>query len=61
MKKIKIHPLIIVGLFISSTANGLAVYRHYHDDRQTAVVFAVLCILTLGMAVFGLIRNQKMN
>ncbi|GIO21475.1 hypothetical protein [Oceanobacillus sp. J11TS1] len=61
MKKVKIHPLIIVALFINTLANGLSAYRHYDDNRSGAIFFIVLCFFTLTLAVYGIFRNRKIN
>ncbi|WP_040982553.1 hypothetical protein [Oceanobacillus jeddahense] len=61
MKKVKIHPLIIVGLFINTLGNGFSAYRLYDDDRTASIALTVLCLFTLTLAVYGIIRNRKIN
>jgi len=61
MKKVKIHPLIIVALFINTLGNGFSAYRLYGDEQAAAVVLAVVCLFTFTLAVYGMIRNRKIN
>ncbi|WP_339285710.1 hypothetical protein [Oceanobacillus sp. FSL K6-3682] len=61
MKKVKIHPLIIVAVFINTWGNGFSSYRLYEDDRAAAIILAVLCLFTLTLAIYGIIRNQKIK
>ncbi|MEF3327556.1 MULTISPECIES: hypothetical protein [Oceanobacillus] len=61
MKKVKIHPLIIVALFINTLGNGFSAYRLYGDDRGAAIALTVLCLFTLTLAVYGIFRNRKIN
>ena len=60
-EKIKIHPLIILALFINTLGNGFSAYRLSDDDRTAAITLAVLCLFTLTLAVYGIIRNRKIN
>lgn len=61
MKNVKIHPLIIVALFINTLGNGFSAYRLYDDDRAAAIALAVLCLFTLTLAVYDIIRNRKIK
>lgn len=61
MKKVKIHPLIIVALFINTLGTGFSAYLLYDDERAASVTLAALCLFTFTLAVYGIFRNRKIN
>lgn len=62
MKKVKIHPLIILSLIISSITMALYAHRSYiNQETGYGMVFTLLVVLMVGMAIHSLIRNRKIN
>lgn len=62
MKKVKIHPLILVALLISSITMGLYAYRNFSEGETAyGLVFVLLCIFVLGLVLYGIVRNGRIS
>ncbi|BAC13296.1 hypothetical protein [Oceanobacillus iheyensis HTE831] len=62
MKHKRIHPLIIIALFLSSIANGLNAYQYFgKQDTSSGWIFTTLCVVTLFCAIASLFINKTMN
>ncbi|MBT2598923.1 MULTISPECIES: hypothetical protein [unclassified Oceanobacillus] len=62
MKQKRIHPLIIIALFLSSIANGLNAYQYFgRQDTSSGWVFTTLCVVTFLCAITSLFVNKTMN
>ncbi len=62
MEKVRTQPFIIFSLILSSIT--MALYAYHNSANQEigyGVVFTILFLFLIGMALYGLIRNQKMN
>ncbi|MRX74125.1 hypothetical protein GJU40_18550 [Bacillus lacus] len=62
MAKTSIHPLILLSLTISSAAMGLFSYQNYVENQMGyTAIFLLLCFLMITLAVYGFVRNGKIN
>ncbi len=62
MEKVKIHPLIILALIISSISMALYAYRNYSNQEiGSGIVFTVLFIFLVGLVIHSIMRNKKIN
>lgn len=62
MEKVKIYPLILVALLISSITMVLYAYRSFSaDEKVCGLVFALLCIFMLGLVLYGFVRNRRVS
>lgn len=62
MEKVKIHPLTLAALLISTLLMASYAYRNFHAEETTyEIVFVLLSIFLLGLAINGFIRNQKVS
>ena len=62
MEKTKIHPLIILGLLISSASIALYAYQNFSNGETAyGTVFSLICVFLLGLVSYGLLRNRRMD
>jgi uncharacterized membrane protein YidH (DUF202 family) len=62
MNKIKIHPLILLGLAISALAMGMRAYESYGINKEGyGITFILLSIFFAVLAVYGWMRNQRID
>ncbi|MFS0752057.1 hypothetical protein [Oceanobacillus sp. 1P07AA] len=62
MKQKRIHPLIIIALFLSSIANGLNAYQYFgRQDTSSGWVFTTLCVVTFICGITSLFINKTTN
>lgn len=62
MTKTKIHPLILLSLAISSFAMGWRGYENFSLQKDGyGIMFTLLCIFLALLAVYGLMRNQRVE
>ncbi|TFJ91685.1 hypothetical protein [Lentibacillus salicampi] len=62
MPKVKIHPLILVGLFINSVAMVFYAYRSYSNQEMGhGIIFTLLFIFLIGLVIWGIVRNKKID
>lgn len=62
MDRIKIHPLILLSLFINSIAMGMFAFENYKENNiGYTVTFMILCLFLIGLIIYGFIRNSKIN
>ena len=62
LKKVKIHPLIIFALIMSSISMALYAYRNYTSQEiGYGIVFTILCIFLFEIVIHSIIRNRKIN
>lgn len=62
MEKVRTQPFIIFSLILSSITMALYAYQNFaNQEIGYGVVFTILFLFLIGMALYGLIRNQKMN
>lgn len=62
MEKVKIHPLIILTLIMSSISMGMYAYRNFNNlETAYGIFFTLLSIFLIGLVVFGIIRNRKVE
>ncbi|TWT25098.1 hypothetical protein [Planomicrobium sp. CPCC 101110] len=62
MNKLKIHPLILLGVGISSAIIGMRAYGNFSaDNAGYGVALSVLGIFFAILAIYGWMRNQKID
>ncbi|MFD1363425.1 hypothetical protein [Lentibacillus salinarum] len=62
MPKVKIHPLILVGLFINSIAMIFYAYESYSNQEiGHGVIFTLLFTFLFGLVIWGSIRNKQID
>jgi len=62
LPKVKINPLILVGLFISSISMSLYAYRSYSNQEMGhGIIFTLLFIFLIGLVIWGIVRNKKID
>ncbi|WP_273832187.1 hypothetical protein [Guptibacillus sedimenti] len=62
MDKPKLHFLIIINLFISALAMALYAFTMYQDQKVGySFTFVILCFFFIVLAIYGVIRNQKLR
>lgn len=60
MEKVKIHPMILAALLISSVAMALYAYQNFRaEEIGYGIVFVLIGLLLVGLVVFGWLRNRK--
>jgi hypothetical protein len=58
----KISGLILLSLLISAISMGLLAYDHFSVQKiGYGIVFTILCFVFMAMAVYGLVRNNKID
>lgn len=59
MGKVKIHPLILAALIISSVTMAINAYRNFRSEEMGyGIVFMFLCLFLAGMVIFGIAKNR---
>jgi len=62
MKKVKIHPLILLGLFFSSISIGMFAYRNFaNQEIGVGIMLLLIVVFLISLIIIGLIRNRKME
>lgn len=62
MDSTKIHPLILLSLFINAIAMGMFAYENYNENNiGYTVTFIILCLFLIVLTIYGFIRNSKIN
>lgn len=62
LPKVKISPLILVGLTMSSIAMVLYAYRSYSTQEIAhGIIFTFLFIFLIGLVIWGFVRNKKID
>ncbi|MEH7389332.1 hypothetical protein [Bacillus sp. JJ1474] len=62
MDRIKIHPLILLSLFINAIAMGMFAFENYKEnDIGYTVTFMIICLFLIVLTIYGLIRNSKID
>jgi hypothetical protein len=58
----KIHPLILLNLFMNSIVMGMFAYDKYSENELGySITFTVLCVFFVSFTIYGLIRNSKID
>jgi|UPI0005CD2AAF hypothetical protein len=58
----KIHPLILLNLFINSIVLGMFAYDKYSENEiGYSITFTVLCVFFVSLTIYGLMRNSKID
>jgi uncharacterized membrane protein len=58
----KIHPVILLNLFINSIVLGMFAYDKYCENEiGYSITFTVLCVLFVSLTIYGLMRNSKID
>jgi len=62
LKKVKIHPLILVALCFSSISMAMYAYRNFaNQEIGNGIVLTVLFLFLVGLVIFGLLRNRRIK
>ncbi|UCZ54262.1 hypothetical protein LGQ02_05730 [Bacillus shivajii] len=62
LEKVRIHPLIILTLIMSSISMGIYAYQNYtNQEMGYGILFTLLFIFLIGLVIFGLMRNRKID
>ena len=62
LPKVKIHPLILLGLFFNLIAMVFYAYRSYSNQEiGHGIVFTLLFTFILGLVIWGVIRNKNID
>ncbi|WP_373893199.1 hypothetical protein [Virgibacillus sp. CBA3643] len=62
MPKVKMHPLLILALFLNSIAISIYAYRGYSNlNIGQGITFTLLFILFIGVVILGIINNRKIE
>ena len=62
MHKAKIHPFILLSLFINAIAMGIFAFENYAaNNTGSIVIFIILCLFLIVLTVCGLVRNSKIK
>ena len=62
MDRAKIHPLILLSLFINAIAMGMLAFQNYNEHNiGYAITFIILSLFLILLAGYGLVRNSKIN
>lgn len=62
MDMTKIHPLILLSLFINAIAMGMFAFENYNENNiGYTVTFIILCLFLIVLTGYGLVRNSKIN
>lgn len=62
MNKVKIYPLILLGLATSAIAMGMRAYESYGINKDGhAITFILLSIFFAVLGVYGWMRNQRID
>lgn len=60
MKGVKIHPLTLVALLISSVLMAMYAYRNFQaEETGYGIVFLLLCLFLIGLVVSGFVMKRK--
>lgn len=60
MKEVKIHPLTLAALLISSVLMAAYAYRNFRaEEIGYGIVFVLLCLFLLGLVISGLVMKRK--
>lgn len=62
MDRTKIHPLILLSLFINAIAMGMLAFQNYNEHNiGYTKTFILLSLFKILLAGYGLVRNSKIN
>ena len=62
MDKAKIHPSILLSLFINAIAMGMFAFENYTETNVGyTVTFIILCLFLIVLTGYGLVRNRKID
>ncbi|MBN8210071.1 hypothetical protein JI666_15055 [Bacillus sp. NTK071] len=62
MDRKKIHPLILLSLFINGIAMGILAHDMYSESKVVySMTFIVLGIFFILFLTYGVVRNQRIN
>ncbi|WP_156969535.1 hypothetical protein [Jeotgalibacillus campisalis] len=62
MKKVKINPLIIFALIVSSISMALYAYGNFNNQEIAyGAAFTVLFFLFIVLVFYSVLRNKKIN
>ncbi|GLH62524.1 hypothetical protein [Parageobacillus sp. G301] len=59
MDKTKIHPLVILNLFINAIAMGMFASDKYSENYS--ITFTVLFVFFISLTIYGLARNSNID
>jgi hypothetical protein len=58
----KIHPLVLLNLFINSIVLGMFAYDKYSENEiGYSITFTVLCVFFVSLTIYGLMKNSKIG
>jgi hypothetical protein len=58
----KIHPLVLLNLFINSIVLGMFAYDKYSENEiGYSISFTVLCVFFVSLTIYGLMKNSKIG
>jgi type IV secretory pathway TrbL component len=62
MDKTKIHPLVILNLFINAIAMGMFAYDKYSENQiGYSITFTVLFVFFVSLIIYGLASNSNID
>jgi hypothetical protein len=58
----KIHPLVLLNLFINSIVMGMFAYDKYSENEiGYSITFIVLCVFFVSLTIYGFTKNSKID
>jgi hypothetical protein len=58
----KIHPLILLNLFINSIVTSMFAYdKSSENEIRYGISFIALCVFFVSLTIYGLMKNSKIN
>jgi hypothetical protein len=58
----KIHPLILLNIFINSIVMGMFAYDKYSENEiGYSITFTALCVFFVYLTIYGLMKNSKID
>jgi hypothetical protein len=58
----KVHPLILLNLFINSIVMGMFAYDKYSENEiGYSITFTALCLFLASLTIYGLKKNSKID
>ncbi|MGX1901163.1 hypothetical protein EDD69_1132 [Thermolongibacillus altinsuensis] len=58
----KIHPLVLLNLFINSIVMGMFAYDKYIENEiGYSITFLALCVFFVLLTIYGLMKNSKID
>lgn len=62
MDKVRINPLILISLSISTVTMGMFASRNYTENNiGLTITFLILCMFFIALTVSGIVRNRRLK